>query len=911
MTRGQIVSRVVIGEMGIGKTALADQFVAELDDRCTVHRVECSPVNIDLPYATVARLLRQVTEIDAETPLEEARTLVSNLLGKPGKSHTSRAVKCLAELIVDEDPKLSDAEDAARRRAHIVRGVRSLLGAVARTAPLVVVVDSLQWADANSLELLRSILQGQQPVPVFTLLVTRPDDRVEPFLEGVVRTELGGLDAEDQVRLVQARLGVHEGAASVCRELVPRVGGNPYFLLEMVDALLEKGALEILDSPDNDDATLVRNDARFDEYADALPSTIEQLVGDRLAELPSAEHDVVDWLAVAGGPLSDADLMALARLTSDEPITRLCARGMCDRRGASIDFRHPLARDVAYNALDVVQRARMHRRLGEHFADTHLAHGVSAAIVAQHFERGETPQRAAELYLEAAKAARAAHQTQLALRYFQRSLHLLPPGDVRVLVAHEALERIHRFMGQHIERQGHLEALRQGARASRYARWIAVALIRTAQMDMDDGAMARGLPVAQRAADMARYAKEPELEVEALILLCELLRDLGDVNGALDACERALKATATGHVSRRARGEVLRTKGVLLRRAGRPNAALETHAEAIAIFNATGARRSEARARNALGFALFVLGRYEDCAAMCLSSLSIDVMMGGRFQVAKTLTNVGMSYARLGDLDKGMAYLDRARDAHQQYNDHDGRVDTLLVTATVLLENGQLDGAKARFTDAAALVEVSGTVYDRIHQLLVGALLARADGRSPIAATKAAEARQLAEGQALVSYHVYATAVEAAARVDNGDTQSGVLLATTALGAVEAMEGSEYGLEVRSLCCQAVIKALHQEKLTGSTPAMTADVCRRALDEVDRIAGFIRDDEMRELFFDRMPVREIVQNAGRFARSERAPTPSVRPARPGLVGRATVAPAGTPKDALGAGTAPSSSPTGS
>ena len=49
------------------------------------------------------------------------------------------------------------------------------------------------------------------------------------------------MGAEDQVRLVQAQLGVNDGVAEVCQDLVPRVGGNPYFLLEMVDALLERG----------------------------------------------------------------------------------------------------------------------------------------------------------------------------------------------------------------------------------------------------------------------------------------------------------------------------------------------------------------------------------------------------------------------------------------------------------------------------------------------------------------------------------------------------------------------------------------------------------------------------------------------------------------------------------------------
>jgi tetratricopeptide (TPR) repeat protein len=545
----------------------------------------------------------------------------------------------------------------------VVLGVRYLFGAVVRKGPVIIVIDGLQWADRPSLQLLRQLLDRAEQLPILTLLLTRAEERVNTHIEGLMRIELRALQPEQQIRLVQMRLGVREGVAEVCRELVPRVGGNPYFLLEMVDALLERGALEIVENEEHGEPALVRNEERISEQGDTLPSTIEQLVGDRLRELPPTEHDVVDWLAVAGGPLSEPDLMALTRLADDEAITRLCARGLCDRKGRSIDFRHPLARDVAYHALEAVQRARMHRRLGEHLATTPLAHGLSAAIVAQHLERGEAPRQAAELYLEAAKAARGAHQTQLALRYFQRTLSLLPVGDGRRMMAHEALERIYRHLGEHEERRRHLSALRRLARESRESRWVAVALTRTAQLDLDEGAMARGLPIAQRAADIARYGKAPDVEVEALINLCELLRDLGDVNGALEASERALTVAESGRVSPRARAEVLRAKGVLLRRAGRPRAAAEAHAEAIAVFKAVGARRSEARARNALGFALFVLGRYQDCVAMCLSSIGIDVMIGGRFQVAKTLANIGMAYARLGDTEHGLAYLGRARGA--------------------------------------------------------------------------------------------------------------------------------------------------------------------------------------------------------------------------------------------------------
>lgn len=860
---GELLARVVVGEMGIGKTALIDQFLGEAPDEARVFRVECSPVNMELPYATVSDLMREVTGVSQDDSYDDAVKAVTATLRPGSNTGGQRVVACLAHLVTNREEQLQD-EDAARQHDELVaRGVRFTFGAIASELPVIIVVDSLQWADTASLDLLQQVLQRRESLPVLTLLATRPEERVNSCIEGLMRIELKGLDPQEQIRLVQTRLGARDGVAEVCRELVPRVGGNPYFLLEMIDALLERGALEIVESDDGDETALVRNEERFGDSSEALPSTIEQLVGDRLRELPNAEHDVVDWLAVAGGPLSEPDLLALTRLADDEAISRLCARGLCDRRGRSIDFRHPLARDVAYNALEPVQRARMHRRLGEHLSTTPLAQGLSAAIVAQHLERGEAPRQASELYIEAAKAARGAHQTPLALRYFQRTLALMPVGDSRRLIAHEALERTYRLLGQNQERRTHLTALKRLARESRDARWLAMALARQAQAHLDEGAMANGLPVAQRAADLARFAKQHDVEVDALIILCELLRDLGDVNGALEACERALEVTNEGRVTPRARAEVLRAKGVLLRRAGRCKAAVEAHAEAIAVFKAVGARRREARARNALGFALFVLGRYEDAVSMCLTSIGIDVMIGGRFQVAKTLSNVGMSYARLGDAEHGLAYLGRAREAHDRYQDHDGHVDSLLVTASVLIETGDLAAAKDVFGDASALAAVSGSVYDKVHQLIVHALIARAEADPMAAAAYASEARQLAEGQALVSYHVYATAIEAAARVDIGDTQAGTLLSTTALGAVEGMEASEYGIEVRALCVDATLRALDSESELGSAPSMSVDVCRRAMRHVSLIASYIRDPKLRDLFFRRPPVKLIVDSSER------------------------------------------------
>jgi serine/threonine protein kinase/tetratricopeptide (TPR) repeat protein len=854
--RGEVVTRAVVGEMGIGKTALVSSFLNEVPTVARTVRVECSPVKSELPLATVSDLLREITGLGLDNSIDEASNVLRGMLGPVTRGQMApRMIARLAELVTGKSLKTNDDDAPSYRRDLVTLGFRTVLHTLARVQPLIVVVDGVQWADRMSLDLLHEMLRRTDPLPILMLLVTRPEERISPYIEGFVRIELKGLTAEEQIRLVEARLGVRSGVPAVCAELVPRVAGNPFFLLEMIDALLERGTLEIVEQAGGQHE-LIRHE-RGGERAEALPQTLEQLIGDRIAELPTLEHDIVDWLAVAGGPLDQSDLLALTRLPHDEAITRLCARGLCDRKGGLVDFRHPLARDVAYLALDGPARARMHRLLGEHLATTSLARGLSAAIVARHLARGDAPERAAHFYLEAAEAARSAHQSQLAQRYFQRALARLPPSDKRIFDAHLALEGIFRHLGRRRERREHLLVLRQLAKQNTRARWAAVALVRTARLELDEGYLARGLPVAQKATDIAKLARHSSIEVEALTILSEILRELGDVQGAIAACERALKVAQTGNLAPKARAEVLQSKGLLLRRVGRVYESLESQVEAIAVFKAVGARRSEARAKSGLAFAMFALERFEDAIALGHESLAIDLAIGGRFQIAKTLSLIGQSYARLGDTARGLAYMQRAREAHERYGDQDSRADTLLGSAWILLEAGDIEGAATLCGDAGALVAVTGSSYDLVHARIVAALIARTVGEFANAAKLAADARQRAEAQGLISYHVYATAIEAASRVDAGEHHTGVLLAGVALGAIEATQGSEYGVEVRALSSEALQR--------GSTPeARARDAVMRSASHAQEIGNCVQNDRLRALFFSRPIVQRIMAEAKRY-----------------------------------------------
>ena len=337
---GPITARVVSGEMGIGKSALVSSFVSELPDNTIVVRAECSPARSEVPYTPLAEWLRALTEVEPDQSVEQVRKHLGLLIeGFDVGEERDAILDRLSALIAGQFAAAIDEGDAAQNRRLLTAGLRAFIARRTLQSPVVLIGESLQWSDPSSLEAIQDLLRWTEPWPVLVLLVARPGERVSPYLDGLVHVELKELSTENQVRLLQTRLGASRGVEQICADLIPRIGGNPFFLLEMVDALLERGVLELRESGKN--ILELAPVEGIEIGSQSLPSTLEQLVADRLEELPPEEQAIVNWLAVAGGPLRTEVMRSLVGPQVDDGITRLCARGVCSDGGDTVDVRHP------------------------------------------------------------------------------------------------------------------------------------------------------------------------------------------------------------------------------------------------------------------------------------------------------------------------------------------------------------------------------------------------------------------------------------------------------------------------------------------------------------------------------------------------------------------------------------------
>jgi len=346
----------VIGELGVGKTALVAAALGRFSPDPRLLRVECVFGTSEVPYAAVAELVREACGISESATPEEIRESLRQTVAQAIKVFDQRdnVIHALEPLLLPGRPMTEEGGDPSQL---MTLAVRALLGAIARQGPTVIWVDAMQFADSASLQLVSRLLAQTYDVPMLAILCSRPGERIESVLRGIPRIELGELQEEDRRALVVAQLGGAQVPPDLHQAIVHRAGGNPFFLIELIEALFDRGVIHL--EGEGADKRVVRRPGA----ALALPTTLEDVIAARITELSDRERIALRWLAVAGSGLREPDIARIAGQSLDDAVTSLEARGMLKRKaGGMLAFSSAVVRHVAYESIDPEERARMHRR---------------------------------------------------------------------------------------------------------------------------------------------------------------------------------------------------------------------------------------------------------------------------------------------------------------------------------------------------------------------------------------------------------------------------------------------------------------------------------------------------------------------------------------------------------------------
>ncbi|MGH3233868.1 MAG: AAA family ATPase, partial [Streptosporangiaceae bacterium] len=358
---GRLVT--LVGDAGVGKSRLIEEFVRSVSEEATVLRGRCLSYGDGITFWPLAEVLRQAAGIVPEDSEEDARIKLKSCFGEQLADATSRIESGLG---LSQDSYGKD---------ELFWGVRRILEELARRRPLVVVFDDIHWAEATFLDLIEDILDASLGVPLLLVCAARHELREDRpgFAAGrraASQIELGELTPAESGLVVRNLLGEASLPGPFGRRILGLAEGNPLFIEQMLSMLIDDG--------------LLREQAGrwvFSGAAEAVsvPGTVSSLLGARLDRLGPAERRVVESASVIGLEFSTSALLALAeggeaRTDLEPALAALCSKQLIRRAEADaaddFHFSHILVRDTAYARVLKRTRARLHERFATWLADT-------------------------------------------------------------------------------------------------------------------------------------------------------------------------------------------------------------------------------------------------------------------------------------------------------------------------------------------------------------------------------------------------------------------------------------------------------------------------------------------------------------------------------------------------------------
>jgi class 3 adenylate cyclase/tetratricopeptide (TPR) repeat protein len=431
--RGQVV--FLVGEAGIGKTRLKVDLRESLPAGVRWLEARCQSYTQSTSYAPIVQILRTLTGVATGEPTAIARAKLRAALRSLAGSRGEQIQPALAHLLgVDLGSAAPGvAADPRALQSELVVAIRVLLEGLASRDAVIVTVEDLHWADAASVELLTVLLELTDLLPLMILLTARPETDADAwslrfhaernYPHRLTEVRLAPLTQEDSERLADNLLRVSDLPDTLRARVLGLAEGNPFFLEEILRALIEQGVLR---------READRWVATTDLERAPMPTTLRGVLAARIDRLPAAAKLTLQRASVVGRFFTHRALQALAE--PGEDVDRALAhllrveliREWARHPERQYVFKHALTQDAAAASLLTEARRALHAAVARHLEEKGGSEAVEqAAVLAHHWHEAGDWEQALRYTLRAGERARALHALPEAVAHHWRALRLL------------------------------------------------------------------------------------------------------------------------------------------------------------------------------------------------------------------------------------------------------------------------------------------------------------------------------------------------------------------------------------------------------------------------------------------------------------------------------------------------------
>jgi class 3 adenylate cyclase/tetratricopeptide (TPR) repeat protein len=729
------------GEPGVGKSRLAREFVASLDDALVLSG-RCLPYGMGVTYWPLAEMVKSFAGITDDDPLETAQEKLQDCC-------ENEAVADLLALAAG----VLEAVEGERSPQEIAWAARALAEQLAQAQPLVLVFEDVHWGEEPLLDLVEHLAAWVKAAPLLILCLARPEllDVRPTWGGGRVRgttIELEPLPADDAVELVRALVAERELPFDV-EAVLAKTEGNPLFVEETIRMLVEQDG---------------------HPSQDRIPDTLQALIAARVDRLPPAARTVLQRASVIGRvfwggaiahlspeldePQHALDELILRDLVVSEPRSPISGQ-------PAFKFKHVLIREVAYTGLSKAARAEHHALFaewlgmyaGDEIVEIRAFHLDRAAHLHAELDGAPPPELAEEAAAALTKAGHRALSREAfrtARKLLLRANELSPTLDRRYLAARAAW-RLADLAAVRVEMAEVQEAAARNGDRALEGRAL-TALAEAALYQRGDAAEARAL--ANAALEALGDDQPPGVRFETLWTLSQIAGWQGD-NDAFEHWAKLALETARGAGRKDLEATALNGLASSYLQRLEISEAEPLVARAAELAEESGSVVSRAAALNIQGWLENTKGRPAESEAAFAAARDLYGEIGNTSREATLNMMVGRRAIEQGAIERGEKLLRDAVRTLKGLGDRAQLCEAQRSLAQLLLRQGRVEEAERYALEARETVGPEDRVSLSTTKLALGQVRA-AQGRDEEAERLLREA--LAE---LREYQLYVAEREA------------------------------------------------------------------------------------------------------------------------------------------------------
>jgi class 3 adenylate cyclase/tetratricopeptide (TPR) repeat protein len=427
---GQVVA--LVGEAGVGKSRLLFEMRNQLlNDEWTYLEGRCLHFGGSMAYLPILGILRSyfgIKEGDRERMIKQKMTeRVSQL--DAALEESLAPLQELLSLRVDDEAYLK--LDPKQKREKAFEAIRNLLIRESQNKPVIIVVEDLHWIDKTSEEFLDYLIGWLASTPLLLILLYRPE-YTHHWGNKTYYTRIGlnQLGTESSTKLLQAILAEAEMVPELKEFILTRAGGNPLYVEELTRSLIENGSLEKKDSH-----YVLSTKASNIE----VPDTVQGIIAARMDRLEDDLKQLVQVASVIGKDFGFRVLQTITGMQEELKSHLLRLQGsefIYEKKilpELEYIFKHALIQEVAYNSLLLKKRKEIHENIGHALEKIYPERTEEFyEILAYHYSRSETFDKAYQYLKLSAEKAMRNHSTWETFRYCKEAvdvLNQLPASD--------------------------------------------------------------------------------------------------------------------------------------------------------------------------------------------------------------------------------------------------------------------------------------------------------------------------------------------------------------------------------------------------------------------------------------------------------------------------------------------------